>query len=223
MSGREILDWAQSSDGPALFTALAWERLPEFLNSRVPGDWWLDASVSVRLLSEFAALSHLDVIQVPAVRDMREPRETVAGRDSAAAIECVSQLVVIGTRVTMAVVPPVAVLRAASPGIKPEDVEDDLRDLVSDLLNAGAEAICVRGDDAQAVGDTVDGLTRLVRHFGRALVGLSGALAVSATESLDVFAFAIGDAWPVSGLAMATGDLSQESPLLLQEWIRDRA
>ncbi len=223
MSGREILDWGKSSEGPALFTALAWERLPEFLNSRVSVDWWLDASVSVRLLSEFAALSHLDFIQIPAVRDIKEPRKSVAGLDSAAAIKCVSQLAVIGTWLSMAVVPPVAELRAASPGISPDDVEDDLRDLVSDLLNAGAGAICVRGNDGQSVGETIDGLARLVRHFGRPLVGLSDTAAVSATEGLDVFAVIIGDAWPATGLAMATGDLSQESPLLLQEWIRDRA
>ncbi len=223
MSGREILNRASSAQGGAVFTALAWERLPEFLNSRAPDEWWLEPSFSVRILSEFAALSRLDVIQVPAVRSTTVPRPAVAGADSAAAVECVSQLSVIGVRATMAVVPSVDVLHAASPGMSTEDVEDDLRDLVSELLNAGADAICVHGHGVESIDETIDGLGRVVGHFGRVLVGLTADSAVSATDSIDVSAIRIGDPWPSAGLVMATGDLSQESPILLQEWIRRRA
>lgn len=223
MNGRDAWNRVVASDGAAGFTAVAWDRLPEFLNSRAPERWWLVPSFCVRVLSEFAALSRLDLIQIPAVRNSSEPRATVAGPDSAAAVECISQLTVIGTRATMAVVPSIDVLRAASPGMAAEDVEDELRDLVSELLNAGADAICVKGNDAMALAETIEGLGRIVRHFGRVLVGVALDSAVSGTDNLDVFGVRIGDPWPTTGLVMATGDLSQESPILLQEWIRTRA
>ena len=210
MNGRDAWNRVVASDGAAGFTAVAWDRLPEFLNSRAPERWWLVPSFCVRVLSEFAALSRLDLIQIPAVRNSSEPRATVAGPDSAAAVECISQLTVIGTRATMAVVPSI-------------DVEDELRDLVSELLNAGADAICVKGNDAMALAETIEGLGRIVRHFGRVLVGVALDSAVSGTDNLDVFGVRIGDPWPTTGLVMATGDLSQESPILLQEWIRTRA
>ncbi|MCG3773939.1 MAG: hypothetical protein JW395_0756 [Nitrospira sp.] len=222
MSSRETLNLASSAERTAVFTALAWERLPEFLNSRAPNEWWLEPSFSVRILSEFAELIRLDVIQVPAVRRTTVPRPAVAGADSAAAVECVSQLSVIGTRATMAVVPSIDLLQIASPGTATEDLEDELRDLVSDLLNAGADAICVHGISIGRIEETIDGLSGVVRHFGRVLVGLTSNSAVSATDRIDVSAIRIGDPWPSAGLVLATGDLSQESPILLQEWIRRR-
>lgn len=123
----------------------------------------------------------------------------------------------------MAVVPAVDILQALVPDALDEDVEDDLCDLVSELLNAGADAICVRGDDASILGETLEGLDRIVRHFGRVLVGVSHEAAVSATAGLVVTAVQTGDPWPSTGLAIATRDLSIASPIDLQEWIQARA
>ncbi len=212
-----------SGDGSGAFTALAWERLPEFLNSRAPEQWWLDPSFCVRVLSEFAALCRLDCVQIPAVRGSSGPRSGVSGADSDAATECIAQLTAIGRTATMAVVPAVDILQALAPGVAVEDIEDDLRDLVSELLNAGADAICVRGDDESALGETLEGLDRILRHFGRVLVGISSETAVSTTAGLAVTGVQIGDPWPSTGLVMTISDLSTASPIDLQEWIQARA
>ncbi len=236
MSARDNFLAALNGKELVSFSALAWERLPGFLNLTVPPEWWLDAGYCGRALVEAATLCGSEAIQIPLLKvpdpaiaaDAPTARtrsyEGLGGRDVKAAFAIVGQLSTLGQFGILGVIPAVSSLHQLWPDVSRDDLEDDTSALVSELFELGADGVVIRGPDEGQVRESTDLVSRLAKHYGRAAIGvtLREAWSTEGTHSL-----AVADpekSWPrlARGVMISVSDLSKRTPRELQDWLASR-
>lgn len=236
MNARESFLAALKGQELVSFSALAWERLPGFLNLTAPPEWWLDAGYCGRALVEAATLCGSEAIQIPLLK-VRDPAsaadtptagtreyEGLGGRDARAALAIVDQLSTLGQYGILGVIPSVSSLHQLWPDVSRDDLEDDTSALVSGLFELGADGVVIHGPDKGRVRESTDLVSRLARHFGRVAIGATLGEAWS-TEGIHTLAVADPEkAWPRldKGVMISVSDLSKRTPRELQDWLASR-
>ena len=202
-----------------VFAPLAWSRLPEFVRTPAPGEFWLDTAVTQRMLGDAGDVCAADALAVPLVPCLRShggaapighPDEIAGLPDVLAAIRLIGRLAAVGAVGQIAELPTLGELAALLPEAVTEDTEDALSDLVRAGLEAGGDAVAVRGTDHADVRRTVDVVAPLAGFYGAPVLGLDGARGWVADNGFPVGMLGPAGDWPrlARGLILTRGDIT---------------
>ena len=222
MNGRDRTRAVLAGTGDVAFAPLAWSRLPEFVHASVPGEFWLDTGVTQRLLTDAGDVCAADALAVPLLPGLRAgaataPAGPVGNSDEVAGLPevlattaLIGRLAAAGTTGQIAELPTLGQLAGLLPGAAAEDTEDALSDLARACLEAGADAIAVRGADHSDVASTVDAVAALADYYGAPALGVDGQRGWAARESVPVGLLGQTGDWPAlaRGLILTGGDIT---------------
>jgi hypothetical protein len=220
VTGRDRFRAALSGADLVAFAPLAWTRLPEFLHVAGGGAFWLDVATTQRLLGDAVSVCTADACVVPMLPRPRSPdgspppgdASEVAGRpEVTAAATLLRRLADAGGPGLLAELPPLAGLAGMLPGAAPEDVEDALTDLARAGLEAGAQALCVRGAPGGDAAATVDTIAPLAGFYGAPALGTDGERGWVAGDGCQVGVLRRDGRWPdlARGVVLTAGDVTQ--------------
>jgi hypothetical protein len=219
LNGRDRTRAVLAGGEDVVFAPLAWSRLPQFVHASVPGQFWLDPGVTQRLLTDAGDVCAADALAVPLLPSLRSDAaaapvgasDEVAGLpDVLATTRLISRLAAAGTVGQIAELPTLGQLAGLLPGAVAEDTEDALSDLARACLEAGADAVAVRGTDHSDVASTVDAVSALAGYYGAATLGVDGERGWAARASVAVGLLGSAGAWPelARGLILTGGDIT---------------
>jgi len=219
LTGRERTRAVLAGGGGMVFAPLAWSGLPAFVHAPVTGEFWLDPGVTQRMLGDAAVVCAADALAVPLLPRLRSPGahaapghpDDVAGLpDVLAVTSLVGRLAATGAVGQVGELPTLGQLGRLLPGAAAEDTEDALSDLARAALEAGADAVAVRGEDHEDVRRTVDAIASLAGFYGAPTLGVAGERAWAADDSLPVGVLRPGGSWPglPRGLILTSGDIT---------------
>ena len=131
--------------------------------------------------------------------------------DVAAAVALVGRLAAVGGVGLIVEVPGLVGLGGLLPEAPEEDVEDALSDMVRAGLEAGADAVAVRGQPEGDVGHTVDAVLSLAEFDGAQVIGIDGGRGWSGSGLCAVSLLGRDGAWPdvARGLIFTAGDVTE--------------
>lgn len=216
-SGAGRLRGALSGTDEVAFAPLAWARLPEFLHAPQAGEFWLDVGTTQRLLGDAAGVCAADACVVPLLPRLGPPPasplpagEIAARPEVAATTALLGRLAGVGAVGLVAGLPPLADLARLLPGAAREDVEDALTDLARGGLEAGAQAVCVRGAPGRDVAATVDAVAPLADYYGATALGVDGERGWAADDRCPVGVLGRDGRWPdlARGVVLTAGDVT---------------
>lgn len=236
MTPTSRLRQALAGENITAFAPLVWASLPEFVQSSAPAEWWNDTGFCQRALSDAAAVCEADAMLVPilhehvraAVRQMTGPPEDIAA--DIAELPCVLQsldivqrLVAIGRVGVVALMPTMAELEATLSGCEIEDVEDALSNVARASLSRGADAVAVRGGDAD-VRVALKRLSGVAQYFGTHALGITAGRSWAADNGLDIGLVSDARPWPDPSPHVVTSfdDLSLSTPAKLRVLVKQR-
>ena len=245
MTAQGRLRAALSGGDVLAFAPLTWARLPEFLHLARTSAFWLDVGTTQRLLGDAAVVCTADACLVPLLPRLRSPEDAkVASRGAAspaadaaspaadagshvgadeiaalpevtAAVSLLGRLASVGRTGLIAELPPLAELGSLLPDAAPEDLEDALADLVRAGVEAGAEAVIIRGADGQYadrqdVGRTVDAIAPLADFYGAKVLGVDAERGWAADNCCPVGLLGPDGRWPdlARGVVLTAGDVT---------------
>jgi len=125
----------------------------------------------------------------------------------------------------IAELPTLGQLAALLPAAAAEDTEDALSDLARAGLEAGADAVAVRGTDSADVRRTVDAVASLAAFYGAPALGVDGERCWAAGDSCPVGLLGRAGDWPplARGLVLTSGDITQWwNPAEVRALLRER-
>jgi hypothetical protein len=223
---------ALSGGDVVAFAPLAWARLPEFLHVTRTTEFWLEAGPMQRLLGDAASVCAADACVVSLLPRLRYPEdpgtpappgpvpapaatpraadEIVALPDVTAAVGLLRRLADAGQTGLVAELPPLAGLATLIADPVTEDVEDALTDLVRAGLEAGAQAIVIRGTDGQDVARTVGAIAPLADFYGAKALGIDAGRGWAADNCCPVGLLGRDGEWPTlaRGVVLTAGDVT---------------
>lgn len=178
-----------------------------------------------RLIADAAALAGADAMFVfvaqEAVRAAAMAGERgdaaidglAAGEDAVRGAAVVACLHEVSRHAVIAAVPPPAVMMRELEGEEPEPAEDAFSDLARGMLEAGADAVAVTGDDAADVGAGVARATGLAQFFSRPVLGVclaEGAVTGWVAGGGPLRVVSTSGSWPQDcrGVVITAGDVS---------------
>lgn len=219
MNGRDRTRAVLAGGEDVVFAPLAWSRLPEFVHASVTGEFWLDVGVTQRLLADAGDVCAADALAVPLLPRLRSRAAAapighsaeVAGLpDVRAATRLIGQLAAVGAVGQIAELPTLGQLAELLPEAAAEDTEDALSDLGRAGLEAGADAVAVRGTDRSDVGRTVDAIAPLADFYGAPALGVDGEQGWAAGGRFPVGLLGPAGDWPqlARGLILTNGDIT---------------
>ena len=202
-----------------VFAPLAWSSLPAFVRAPVRGDFWREPSLAQRLLGDAADICAADALAVPVLPGLRSGAATgpvaasdeIAGLpDVVAAVELISRLAAAGSTGQVAELPTLGELAALVPGAAAEDAEDALSDLTRACLEAGADAVAVRGGSHPDVAGTVAAVADLASYYGAPALGVDGGQGWAAAGGIQVGLLGPSGQWPdlAHGIVLTSGDIT---------------
>ena len=206
MNGRDRTGSALSGGDCTAFAPLVWTRLPEFVRASTNAAFWLEVGTAQRLLVDGGSVCAADALVVPllpqtyasiglAVLDCRADA-VIKLPDVAAAVALVGRLAAVGGVGLIVEVPGLVGLGGLLPEAPEEDVEDALSDMVRAGLEAGADAVAVRGQPEGDVGHTVDAVLSLAEFYGAQVIGIDGGRGWSGSGLCAVSLLGRDGAWP---------------------------
>lgn len=226
VTGADRLRGALSGADLVAFAPLAWARLPGFLHATLAGEFWLDVAVTQRLLGDAAGVCAADACVVP-VLPRRPARPGPPGRlgppagiaadeiatqpEVAATTALLGRLAGAGAVGLVADLPLLADLARLLPGAAREDVEDALADLARAALEAGAQAVSVRGAPGRDVAATVEAVAPLADFYGAPALGVDGERGWAADDRCPVGVLGRDGRWPdlARGVVLTAGDVTE--------------
>ena len=231
MTGPDRLRAALSGGAVTAFAPRAWTRLPEFLHLARTESFWLDISLAQRLLGDAAGVCGADACVIPLL-----PADTggsagprageIADRPEVAATTgLLRRLAAAGAAGLVAELPTLAGLAGLLPGAAPEDAEDALADLARAGLEAGAQAVCVRGAPGPDVAATVAAVAGLADYYGAAALGTDGERGWADGERCPVGLLGRDGRWPgpAAGVVLTAGDVTEWwTPPEMRALLRER-
>jgi len=141
--------------------------------------------------------------------------EIAALPEVTAAVSLLGRLASVGRTGLIAELPPLAELGSLLPDAAPEDLEDALADLVRAGVEAGAEAVVIRGADGQYadrqdVGRTVDAIAPLADFYGAKVLGVDAERGWAADNCCPVGLLGPDGRWPdlARGVVLTAGDVT---------------
>jgi hypothetical protein len=230
---------ALSGQDLVAFAPLAWARLPEFLHITRTSAFWLEVGTVQRMLGDAASVCTADACVVPLLPRLRGPAgsgtpaeagpvpapagqvpasavtpraadEIVTLPEVTAAVLLLRRLADLGQTGLVAELPPLASLATLIADPVPEDVEDALTDLVRAGVEAGAQAIIIRGTDRQEVARTVGAIAPLADFYGAKALGIDGERGWAADSCCPVGLLGRDGQWPklARGVVLTAGDVT---------------
>lgn len=216
MTGADRLREALSGADLIAFAPLAWARLPEFLHASPAGEFWLDVAVTQRLLGDAAGVCAADACVVPLLPRPCLPAgiaadEIVTRPEVAATTALLGRLAGVGAVGLVAGLPLLADLARLVPGAAREDAEDALADLARAGLEAGAQAVCVRGVLGRDVAATVEAVAPLADFYGATTLGVDGERGWAEGDRSPVGVLGRDGRWPdlARGVVLTAGDVTE--------------
>ena len=149
--------------------------------------------------------------QVPAsAATPRAADEIVTLPEVTAAVFLLRRLADVGQTGLVAELPPLASLATLIADPVPEDIEDALTDLVRAGVEAGAQAIVIRGTDRQEVARTVSAIAPLADFYGAKALGIDGERGWAADNCCPVGLLGRDGQWPklARGVVLTAGDVT---------------
>ena len=225
-TGPDRMRGALSGADLVAFAPLAWARLPGFLHVALAGAFWLDVGTTQRLLGDAAGVCAADACVVPLLPRLpscggavppggadapRDAGEFAARPEVAATTALLRRLADTAGVGLVAELPPLASLSGLLPGAAPEDVEDALTDLARAGLEAGAQAVCVRGAAGPDVAATVEAIAPLADFYGASTLGVDGERGWAAGDVCPVGVLGRDGRWPelTRGVVLTAGDVTE--------------
>jgi len=235
LNGRDRTRAVLAGGEQVAFAPLAWSRLPEFVHAPATGEFWLDVRLTQRMMTDAGHVCAADALTVPLLPSQRlpagvsaltSPPDEVAGLpDVLAAISLVGRLAATGAVGQIAELPTLGQLAELLPAAAAEDTEDALSDLARAGLEAGADAVAVRGTDGADVRRTVDAIASLAAFYGAPALGVDGERCWAAGDSCPVGLLGPAGDWPplARGLVLTSGDITQWwNPAEVRALLRER-
>jgi hypothetical protein len=216
LSGRSRTQAALSGEDDVGFAPLLWAELPAFVQATAPGEFWLDAGATHRMLTDASGVCASEAVLIPIwpggpSRDqVGHPDDVVALPGVGAAVDIISRIAAVGDIGSMAVLPLLSELAGLFPNAPVEDLEDCLTDLTRAALEGGADAVVVRGS-GEGVSATVDAVSGLAAFYGTAALGAGGGIGWAAAEVCPVAVLGRDGGWPAvrRGIVLTAGDLTE--------------
>ncbi len=219
MNGRDRTRAVLAGSEDVVFAPLAWSRLPGFVHATAAGEFWLDPGLTQRLLTDAGDVCAADALAVPLLPCLRSDgaaapvgtSDEVAGLPGVLATTAlIGRLAAAGTVGQIAELPTLGQLAGLVAGAGPEDTEDALSDLARACLEAGADAVAVRGTDHSDVAGTVDAVSALADYYGAQALGVDGERGWASRESVPVGLLGPAGEWPelARGLILTSGDIT---------------
>jgi hypothetical protein len=219
VTGADRLRGALSGADLVAFAPLAWARLPGFLHATLAGEFWLDVAVTQRLLGDAAGVCAADACVVPVLpRPARlGPPAGIAADEIATQPEVAATTALLGGLAgagavgLVAELPLLADLARLLPGAAREDLEDALADLARAGLEAGAQAVSVRGGPGRDVAATVEAVAPLADFYGAPALGVDGGRGWAADGRCPVGVLGRDGGWPdlARGVVLTAGDVTE--------------
>lgn len=216
MSGRSRTQAALSGGDGVVFAPLLWAALPAFVHATAPGEFWLDADATHRMLTDASQVCASEAVLAPIwpggpSRDqVGHPDDVVALAGVRAAVDIIGRIAAVGDIGSMAVLPLLSDLGVLFPNAPVEDLEDCLTDLTRAALEGGADAVVVRGSSEQ-VSATLDAVSGLAAFYGSAALGVAEGHGWAAAEACPVAVLSRDGGWPAParGIVLTAGDLTE--------------
>jgi hypothetical protein len=225
LTGRQRFEEALAGRAVA-FAPIVWERLPELVH-QPSADWWQDAAIGQRLLTDVAGLAVADAVFVLAALDAAQALsdsgargddalDALAGTPEArCGYELVAQVSSSRPFGVIAGVPDIGRLQAQFGAEEREAAEDALSDLARGYLDAGADALAVIGTDTESVEAAAQRVATVGDFYGRPVLAIRergdtiDAWLQSASRSTIAVVGVTGE-WPgvAAGLVITPGDVS---------------
>lgn len=223
--GRERFQEALAGRATA-FAPLAWRQVPRLVRQPTEG-WWREGRRGQRLLDDVAALADADALFVCAAEEavtaleasgrrgddaLDELAATAEARDGNELIACLVQA---SPYAVIAALPTVADLADRLGSSDLEAAEDALSDLARGALEAGADALAVRGADLEAIRAAVEHAAGMGGYYGRPTLGICATADrleawVEGRPEVGVVALTDADDWPAlaAGVVVTAEDVS---------------
>lgn len=220
MTGRERTRTALSGGEGVAFGPLIWSGLPKFVHARSDDAFWLDVGTCQRMLSDAGSICVADALTVPLLPHLRSPgaaEPLACGADEVpqlaevdAAVELLGRLAAVGAMGLIAELPKLGDLTRLLPGAAAEDIEDALSDLTRAALEAGADAVAVRGAGAD-VDRSVDAIAPLARFYRAPVLGIDGQRGWADGVQCQIGLLGPDGSWPelARGLVLTSGDVTE--------------
>jgi hypothetical protein len=209
VTGRARFEAALAGQAVA-WAPLVWERLPELVRQPAAA-WWRDPTIAQRLLADAAGIAGADALFVLAAPGERrggdDALDALADGDDARAVrDLVARLRASAPFAVVAALPDTATLLRDFAASDEDVAEDALADLARGLLDAGADALAVVGEDVRESARRVAGIGAF---YGRPVLAVEPGEAWFASGSEAPVALVEGaGGWPAAGLAITAGDAS---------------
>lgn len=219
MSGRDRARAALAGGSAVAFAPLAWARLPSFVHAAGPGEFWLDPGRTQRLLADAGDICGADAVAVPVLPGLRTGSPPAPAGDSAeiatlpevtATVQVIGRLAGAGAVGLIAELPTLGQLAGLLPGAAGEDTEDALCDLARACLEAGADAVTVRGDDQPDVAGTAGAVSGVAGYYGAPVLAVAGERGWALGSGPRVGLLGPAGSWPelAHGIVLTTGDIT---------------
>jgi hypothetical protein len=173
--------------------------------------WWRDPTVAQRLLADAAGVAGADAMFVLAAPGEHgggdDALDALAdGDDERAVRDLVARLRASAPFAAIAALPDTATLLREFAASDEDVAEDALADLARGLMDAGADALAVVGDDVRESARRVAGIGAF---YGRPVLAVEpgGAWFESGSQAPVALVDGAGG-WPAAGLAITAGDVS---------------
>lgn len=219
MNARDRARAALAGGSAVAFAPLAWARLPAFVNAAGAGEFWLDPGLTQRLLTDAGDVCTADALTVPVLPGLRsgtppapvrESAEVAALAEVTAAVRVIGRLAGTGAAGLVAEMPTLAQLARLLPGAAAEDAEDALCDLARACLEAGADALTVRGDDQPGVAGTAGAVQGVAGYYGAPVLAVAGERGWAPGGGPPVGLLGPAGHWPelAHGIVLTSGDIT---------------
>ncbi len=219
MNGRDRARAALAGDSAVAFAPLAWARLPAFVNAAGPGEFWLDPGLTQRLLTDAGDVCAADALAVPALPGLRSgapptpvgnSAEIAGLAEVAATVRVIGRLAGTGAVGLIAELPTLGQLAGLLPGAAGEDAEDALCDLARACLEAGADAVTVRGEDQPGVAATAGAVSGVAGYYGAPVLAVDAEHGWAPGGRPRVGLLGAAGRWPelAHGVILTSGDIT---------------
>lgn len=228
MSARARFETALGGGDCVAFAPLAWSKLPAFVRTPAPEEFWLDVGATQRMLGDAAGICRSDAITVPllacpgavaaqaagaaagavaataaagagAARMPASCGEIVRTEEVAAAAVVLERLRAVGEPGLAAELPTLGELAGLFPDEDDEDREDALNDLVRTSVEAGAQAVVLRARTGEDLRRSLEAIAPLATYYGATVLGVGAGRATSYPERCEVGLLERDGTWPELG------------------------
>lgn len=205
------------------FAPLVWHHVPEFLGSSATVGWRRDAKEAQGLLTDAGAVCGADALLLPlpdsqvlvdagerAKQDPQLLERVTSLAEIASGLALTERMRRAGRYAIVALLPTLEEFAQAFPQEEPEDLEDGLRDVARESLEAGAVALALVSS-ANELTRTVTKLGPISDYFGTSVLAIQSDAPWVHHGNCDIGLVTETGQWPslTHGIVTTAGDVSE--------------